>query len=576
MTTPAGLSAAVLTVAVAWVIGCCITPRRPPMERLTAGLLAGLGLCALPLAQPLVGASLLGHAWLLRLVLVVGLVAAAFWLRPAVWPPPRPHPSWWGIAAAGVLVSLPQLLSPNGMPVSGDIAWHEGWIRQLSGGLLDPAGLYPGVPAAYPWLYHSATAALIQTFGLGLPAGLVAVQALTLLLLALGMWLFSREVGLQPAACAWSAALAVAGSGPALLLVSPGSLLATPSPVAALGNLPPPLPRDLGLALFAQVIWLGTRAARSPGWAAATATGAVAGLIALSSPVTLAAGLGSAAALALARRRPLLALGEAAIAAACSAVWWGPLVWHAHDLGGLANTTANGLGDPPLATSVLGVGVLVLLGGAGLLLSRRRADVDSLALGVPVAVSAGAWLVAVQLSGPVAGTTAFSRGVRGLAPLSLALTAPAGLALTAAMRTRGRRTLAVAVAASAVLFSSVAVAAVALHHRFAAHESFAALSCPALRVGAGDTIAAAPAGAGPMQMSLFARTGAYLLYAERPRLRFRHAFDSIPTQQQRRAWLHAIATGGAIPAGVDVLVIGAHGRDGSCRYQHRRLRIRTP
>src|SRR6476659_2909686 len=112
VTNMAGLLAALVTVAAAWVAGCCIAPRRPGSERLAAGLLALRAVCAVPMAQPLAGFSLLGHAWLLRLLAVGGIAVAAAWRRPRVWPLPRPHRAWLGVAAAGLLVSLPQLLDP--------------------------------------------------------------------------------------------------------------------------------------------------------------------------------------------------------------------------------------------------------------------------------------------------------------------------------------------------------------------------------------------------------------------------------------------------------------------------------
>ena len=102
-----------------------------------------------------------------------------------------------------------------------------------------------------------------------------------------------------------------------------------------------------------------------------------------------------------------------------------------------------------MATSLVGLGGLVVLGAAGLVAAHRRPQLDFAGLLVPVAVAVAAWLISVALSGPVGGTTAFSRGVRGLAPLSLALAAPCGLALALALRTQTRRLATVAVAAVA-------------------------------------------------------------------------------------------------------------------------------
>ena len=77
-------------------------------------------------------------------------------------------------------------------------------------------------------------------------------------------------------------------------------------------------------------------------------------------------------------------------------------------------------------------------------------------------------------------------------------------------------------------------------------------------------------------MALFADTGAYLLYANLPRLRFRGAFDTIPTQQRRLAQLASMAAGGAAPPGVDTVLREVAGRDGACRYGHHRLELTAP
>jgi hypothetical protein len=196
-------------------------------------------------------------------------------------------------------------------------------------------------------------------------------------------------------------------------------------------------------------------------------------------------------------------------------------------------------------------------------------------------VAVAVWLISVVLSGPVGGTTAFSRGVRGLAPLSLALAAPSGLALALALRTQTRRLAAVAVAAVAVLvlFSSAASATRALHRQLAPRTAFPLLSCPALRAAPGQTIAYVPLDRrdeSSIQMALFADTGAYLLYANRPRLRFGGAFRDIPSQQQRLAQLAAMASGGAAPPGVDAVLREVAGRDGACRYGHHRLALTVP
>jgi hypothetical protein len=63
-----------LAVAGMWLVGSAAVPGSPAAERLAAGLLLVVGAAWLIMAQPIVGASLVGHALALRL-----LVAAARW-----------------------------------------------------------------------------------------------------------------------------------------------------------------------------------------------------------------------------------------------------------------------------------------------------------------------------------------------------------------------------------------------------------------------------------------------------------------------------------------------------------------
>ena len=576
----AGVAAAVAATGLAWVAGSCLAPTRPSDERLAAGMLVLIGASGLLIAQPLIGWSLLAHPWLLRLLLVAGVGAAVWWRRPPLTPLPRPTRRWLAVAAVGLLVSFP-ILAAQSLDVAipgGDIAWHEGWIRQLRGGVLEPVGLYAGVPSAYPWLYHALLGATFQVFGLSMATGLITAQALGLVLLALGIWLFCREAGLNPPAGTWGACLAIAGCGPAVLLVSRARLLDSPSPLTALANLPPLLPRDLGIALMGYVLWLGLRAARSGSLSVAAACGAVAGLIVLSSPLALVPALGAALAMALVHRRWRAAAVEPAAGAGVALIWVAPLWWHAHRLGGLRNTTAPHLTDPPRATSLVGLGVLAVLAVAGLVIARRRDRIDSLALGIPIAVAAAAWLGSVSLSGPVGGSMALTRGVRALPPVSLALVAPAGLALAEAVQTAGRRAgLAVTVVASIVLFSSTAAAAWTLRDHLDRRADAPVLSCPALDVRAGDTIAVLPArrrGQIALQMALFQRTGAYLYYAERPRVRFKspHTAD----QSSRLRTLHGLELGGPVPPGIDALVTLDRTADPACAFRGHPLSIRLP
>jgi hypothetical protein len=119
----------------------------------------------------------------------------------------------------------------------------------------------------------------------------------------------------------------------------------------------------------------------------------------------------------------------------------------------------------------------------------------------------------------------------------------------------------------------VAVAVTAVH-------PVAPLVCPALTASPGQTVAFVPAQKGnayAIQMGLFAHTGAYLVYANRPRLRFARAFDHIASQRQRLAVIRDLAQGGRAPAGVDAVLVAVPGQTaGPCHFLQQALDLRSP
>src|SRR5436305_7649771 len=315
------VAAAVAMIALAWVAGSALRPTTPPAERLMTGLCVVLGLAWLLMAQPLVGVSVLAHRWPLRIVVVAAAAAAVVLRRPKL-----PAIDWRRVAlpaVAAALVSMPVWLAPGGAYPGSDILWHEGWIHQLTGGMPAPGGIYAHVPNAYPWLEHSLAALIVSLFGIDVAAALGAVEYLMLLVLGLGSYLLARSLRLGERAAGWSSALAIGGGGigwllaggPAALLsvahygnaTTPpglrpyvqgldaygGDLLLSPAPTPALGNVPPALPRELGLVLLPVVLWLAIGAAGERSVRRAAAAGAVAGLATLASPVAgLEAGVG--------------------------------------------------------------------------------------------------------------------------------------------------------------------------------------------------------------------------------------------------------------------------------------------
>jgi hypothetical protein len=580
-----------LAVAGMWLVGSAAVPDSPAAERLAAGLLLVVGAAWLLMAQPLLGVSLVGHAVVFRL-LVAGAVLGAVAVR-------RPRLRAGGVrpvtlaasAAVAIGVAYPAWRTPTDLLVGSDIQWHEGWIRQVAGGAPAPTTLYAGVPNAYPWLLHALGAAVMQGFGAGIATTLLVLEAIMLLGLGLGTWLLARELRLPEAAAGWAVVLALGGGGlgwlwshgpAAVLTVGAGSsrnvpaglapfeqgigryggdLLLSPAPTPALGNVPPALPRDFGLALVPLALWLFLRALgrRSP--AAGVAAGAVLGFVLLLSPI--AAAVAAACALVLSIRRPwrVVAAAGAGVAGA-AAVWVLPLAWHYHQLGGFVKTTRappETLGASEAAVTLAVLLVLAAVGAASR--AVRRGEVDRRAIGVLVAVPFVIYAASALSSGDGGALPAVSRSVRYLPPVGLALVFPAALGAAAAVRATRRAAPYAAVALGALCVASPVLAAVGMSRAVAWSNGHPVVACGRpLQLGPRDTVAIVPVrgegqnAAEAVALSLFAATGAHQYYVPRPRIRYRHSFRHIPPQHERKVAAFAVGEGAAPPAGVTAVL----------------------
>ena len=575
----AALVAVVALTGLTWGIGSAVLGTAPSADRLGIGILAVAGAAWLVMLQPVAGVSVVAHPWLIRagLVVVVGAVGVrgrrlrptGFAARPAL-----------AAAAAALVVSAAAWIVPGDDYPDGstDILWHEGWIRQLAGGLHAPGSVYAGVPNAYPWLEHALAALILSGGGLGMTATLIVVEAFMLLTLAVGTWLLACELGLARAAAAWAVVLAIAGGGigwleargPAATLLTTrpnpadvaealhpyerglgaysGDLVLSPAPTSALGNVPPALPRELGLALVPLAVWAAARAARKASgrwWATA---GAASGLAFLASPVAGVVAGCALVALALVARSRLapVALVAAAIVAG---VWLVPLAWHARDLGGFVNTTLGTPVEPTLVQVLATVAVLAVLGvlGAALVATRRVAVGDRR----PLAAVAVALVVPVLLASiaPAVGSLpALTRTLHYLPAAGLALAILGGVAAAWLVERSGRLRIVCAAAIALAATASAATASagmIEIRHWRADHPL---LRCSApLTAPTSATIAVFGLAGGPpkepLGLTVFARTGASLLFIPRPRIRYRDIFERIPGQDDRLVRLRAVADG---------------------------------
>jgi len=605
----AGVADVVLLVAAMWALGSAVAPRSPSAERLAAGLFLVLLGGWLLMAQPFVRASLLGHPNALRL-LALAVVGAGL----AVRRPARPERYLPVTLAAGVVIAVavayPAWRTPTPLLTGSDIQWHEGWIRQLAGGATTPTGLYQGVPNAYPWLFHSLGAAVMQGFAAGMATTLLVLEALLLLALGLGAWLLARELRLSERAAAWAVVLAIGGGGlgwlwargPAAVLtvgaggprnvpagLAPfrpgagaygGDFLLSPGPTPALAAVPPAEPRDLGLALVPLALWLVLRAARRRSPRIGLAAGAAVGVVFLLSPV--AAAVTAACALVLSLGAPVrVLLAWAGAAAAVAAVWLAPLAWHYHRLGGFIPTTRAPPVSLNLSQSLVTAALLLALAIVGGL-SRpvRDGEVDRRSIAVLVAVPLAAYLVTLADIGSGGALPALSRSVRYLPLLALALVIPAAVGAAAVVRAARTAAPYAAVALGAACVASAVTAAVGMSRAEAWSERHPAVVCmPAPPLGAGDVLAIVPVrgednnASEAVALSLFAATGSHLYYVPRPRIRYRDMFRHITRQRDRKQLALALGARGAPPAGVTAVLAPADARVNAALHGEAACRI---
>ncbi|MDP8956257.1 MAG: hypothetical protein M3N24_04770 [Actinomycetota bacterium] len=315
----------------------------------------------LMLAHILSGGLVLSHAWVVRAI--TGLVIAVLVARKFVtghwklrWEPRQVIP-------VVVLVSLALLIW--GYPIArivplgnrGDIRWHLGWASQLLNGETTPNSILSGnIPNYYPWLFHSVVS-FVAAFSPGgrayhalPPLQLVQVSGVVLALFATGKLLGKSWVS--------GAAAALFGgfaSGPLIskfpwLTAAPADLGGRGTFNASFNNIAPPLPRDLGYAMFVSLLLLLLVATQQRSRGLLVSGGALLGLIGLTSWEWFFVGLALAALLVvvpteLGRSTKALALFVPAVT--LYATWAVPIAINYADLGGFINTTAR---EPPALT----------------------------------------------------------------------------------------------------------------------------------------------------------------------------------------------------------------------------------
>jgi hypothetical protein len=572
--TVLGLAGVAVGMLVVWIAGCSLAPGRPPSERLAWGVMAMLAVAWSTLWQPVLGVSWLGHRTLMAVIVVVGTVVVAARTRAWRTAPDVRRPVVLVAAVALVVSVLPLVWAPSAVVPITDMQWHEGWIRQLVGGLPEPSGVYAHVPNSYPWLYH-ALAAWLEL----LPGGMVelywALQAFAVGSLALGTWLLARELGLRGGPATWAVGFASLAGGVGWIWVHHpvaivsagryglvhGDFLVGPAVTPALGDLPAILPRDLALALFPLTVWFALRAVAGRRMRDVAAAGALTGCLLLIGPVAAVVAVLVCGPVALRRRIPVK---HAAIAVVVAAVvvapWLGRVALNYIRLGGFA--PHQPLTSVTASQALVAMGVVLPIGLIGMvwMLRSRPAEIDLGVLVPLVAVPAVICLLTGLLPGhSLAGVAPVVKLQRYLPFFVLALAMPAGWAADAVLARMSRGVaIVLVVAVIAAAGTSTVLTSIGLAGAFRSAEPRGLHCRGAAPMGAGDVVAVVGMRRQAtlvMNTSVFRSTGAWLFYRAPPaQLRYRDVFSTIMGQGERAADIREIAQG-RVPAGIDWVIL---------------------
>jgi len=224
------------------------------------------------------------------------------------------------------------------------------------------------------------------------------------------------------------------------------------------------------------------------------------------------------------------------------------------------------------------MGVLLPLGIAGAVLAIRSRRVPATrALLAIVGVPGTLCLVAAALNGnAILGVAPVSRLQRYLPLLAVCLAPAAGMAAAWLGQRAGAARLAAAALLVAAAGASTVLASDGLANRFQSSSAGQFVCNTPTLIKPGQTVAVAglqPARSRDVSDAVFRWTGATTLYRiPLAHERFKKIFDTIPTQQQRAAWIAALDRGEPAPDGVSWVVMahqlpaGAPPPVGHCTY----------
>ncbi len=523
-----------------------------PAERAGAALIGFVAFAvACMIAHVVTGGAVFG---------LPGIVPAAafgvilFGARRHVWRVPGVQ--WRACAGAVALLAalyiVPAVLGGSSIR-TGDDPWHLGWTEQLLHGLVVPAGPAPGDANAYPWGFHAVMATLVRMVpGTTVTTSLESLDMLIALALPLAAACLAKRI--DPAA-GWGAAAAgaliggfgwIIARGPAFA-TSPrnppfGADLVAASPNGVYELFPPPLPRELGLALLGVVGALLAVAARSERRAPRLIAGAGLGMVGLVSVPMVTIGVAwTLAVAATVPRRRLVWLGWVfAAAGMVFALWAGPVVAGYLRYGGFVNITPHLGQEWALPTALASWGLLLPLAVAGAFATLRRGHPQRVAIPAFIVASLvmlGLAVARKDLSWSLGGNATLLHEGRMWPPLHLLAAALAGVVLARLWTLVDTRRRVAGVALSVALLAvggvSPGLASIAFTRVISTHSGGFIYSSPDLAPGSFVRRAAAHLGprdivlvrgaqrdvvASNLAFALFEFSGARLAAYENPEL----------------------------------------------------------
>lgn len=570
------------------------------LDAVTRWALAFPGVVAYSLLLMLAHIASRGHVfsspWVVRgVTLATGALLAGLKIARR---PPRTRSSSAAILGAAAMVALGLLVwatpvarvAPLEIPGS-DTGWHMGWTGQLLNGEATPSSIITGgVPNYYPWMFH-ALAALVANLtpggrafhALG-PLQVLQVAGALLALFALGSFL-----GRSWQSGAATALFGGIAAGLAFAVIrSIDQVIETPRSGGPRGtynvvfnNLAPPLPRDLGYALFAAFLVLVVVGTARRDMILLVAAGATLGLIGLTAAEFFFVGLAVGALVVPfmkgGRSRWLLAASVVLPALGIYTLWLIPLLASYRHLGGFVNTTAvRAITLSPTAILMSwGLSTPFAVIGAVRWIPRiRRDQAARVALGL--LLLSGGLLAAAAASQPLLGEgfLILGRASRYWPLLHLAVAVYAGLGAGALLLHLGKnhRTGAAAAAISIVLVAVLLpwdvswdypgrrVSSEVLANAVLGRESN--LLTAVARPGRGRCVVATPS----LQFTTFAYTGYRMVALEGSpthrgnfaRIRWRDIYHRIPSDEERLGDLGRL-TDGSLSRGSFRAIVAKYG-----------------